>query len=430
MLERHNYIIRNARVIDPARGIDAVGDLGIMDGLLVEPREVRAPEEIDAKGLIAAPGFIDLHVHLRQPGNTAAETIATGSRAAAAGGFTTIVAMPNTNPVADSVGTIEHLRRLIALEAVVKVLPAGAMTKSLAGQEMAPIGGLQQAGVAALSDDGRCIQNHDLMRHIVEYAKSFNLPILDHCEEVTLMAGGVMHEGTWSVRLGIRGIAAASEELIVARDIILAKLVDWKIHLQHLSTAGSVDLLRQARARGIRVSGEATPHHISLTDETIKRFDTNYKMNPPLRSEADRQALIAGLADGTVTVIATDHAPHTRTAKAVEFDDAPFGIVGLETAVPVTLGELYHTGVLSLNDWVKKFTTGPAEVLGLENYSLANGRSADVTLIDPACEFVIDAARFRSKSRNTPFDGMKAKGRAFATFVCGQKVFDLREEGC
>ncbi len=423
MLERRNYRIRNARLIDPARGIDAVGDLGIMDGLMVPPSAVMDPIEIDAKGLVAAPGFIDLHVHLRQPGNVGAETIATGTRAAAAGGFTAIVAMPNTNPPADSVGAIEHLRRSIALDAVVKVLPAGAMTKGLEGKEMSSIGSLKQAGIVALTDDGRCVQNHDLMRHIVEYAKSFELPILDHCEECSLMAGGVMHEGVWSVLLGMRGISGVSEDLIVARDILLAKLVDWRIHLQHLSTAESVNLVRQAQARGIRVTAEATPHHLSLTDETIKKFDTNYKMNPPLRSEADRQALIAGVADGTISVLATDHAPHTATAKLVEFDDAPFGIIGLETAVPVTLEVLYHAGVLTLPQWVAKFTTGPAQVLGWNEYSLADGNPADVTLIDPDFEYVIDASTFRSKSRNTPYDGMAAKGRAAATFVCGQMVY-------
>lgn len=237
------------------------------------------------------------------------------------------------------------------------------------------------------------------------------------------MAGGVMHEGVWSVLLGMRGISSASEDLIVARDILLAQLVDWRIHLQHISTAESVSQVRLARARGLRITAEATPHHLSLTDEMIKKFDTNYKMNPPLRSEADRQALIAGVADGTVTVLATDHAPHTATAKLVEFDDAPFGIIGLETAVPVTLDVLYHSGVLTLSQWVAKFTTGPAEVLGFEEYSLADGKPADVTLIDPDFEYVIDASKFRSKSRNTPYDGMAARGRAAATFVCGQMVY-------
>ncbi len=424
MIDRTNYILRGGRVIDPFRQIDRVMDIGIMDGVIVEPDAVLDPTELDLTGLVVAPGFIDLHVHLRQPGNTAAETIATGTRAAAAGGFTAIVPMPNTNPAADNSGQIEYLRRHIATDAVVKVHPCGCMTKSFAGEEMAPIGALKAAGVAALSDDGRCIQNHDLMRHVVEYARSFQLPILDHCEDNYLKGDGVMHEGKWSVLLGMNGMPGAAEELMVSRDAILARMTDWKIHLQHISTAESVNILRTARRNGIRLTGEVTPHHIALTDECIKRFDTNYKMNPPLRSEEDRQALLTGLADGTITVIATDHAPHTATAKLVEFDDAPFGIIGLETALPITLTELYHTGILSLSELIAKFTVGPCEVLGFEHNSLAVGNPADVTIFDPDCEYEIDADTFQSKSRNTPFHGRKVKGRAKATIVCGRLVYN------
>ncbi len=421
-----NYIFKNARIIDPARNIDVKGDLGVVDGRIVDAAEVRSPEIIDLEGKVLTPGFIDLHTHLRQPGNNMAETIASGTAAAAAGGFTAVVAMPNTNPPADTAGAIEFLRQTAAQKGVVRVLPCGCMTKNYEGVEMAGIGSLKSAGVVALSDDGRCIQDHALMRHVVEYAKSFNLPILDHCEDKCLAAGGVMHEGKWSVLLGMNGISGAAEELMIARNIILARQIGWKIHMQHVSVKESVELLRNARAKHIPVTGEATPHHLTLTDECIKKYDTNYKMNPPLRSEADRQALIAGVADGTITVIATDHAPHTMTAKMVEFDDAPFGIIGLETALPLTYTELVAKGVIELPDLVAKFTTGPADVLGFENYSLEAGRAADLTIFDPAAKYVIDKEKFKSNSRNTPFDGWEVQCRVVMTVVGGRVVYDAR----
>ncbi|MEG1979956.1 MAG: dihydroorotase, partial [Victivallaceae bacterium] len=284
-------ILKAGRVVDPLREIDQVMDIAFAEGKIVAPEDIQNPEIIDCRGKIVAPGFIDLHVHLRSPGNSAAETIASGTMAAAAGGFTAIVAMPNTKPAADTTGTIELIRSMVEESGVVKVHLSGCMTTRYEGEEMTSIGSLKAAGVIALTDDGRCVQNHELMRHIVEYAKSFQLPILDHCEDISLMAEGVMHEGVWSVLLGMKGISAASEELIVARDIMLVRMTDWKIHLQHISTTESVEQVRQARKRGFKVSAEATPHHMALTDECIKRFDTNYKMNPPLRSEADRQAV-------------------------------------------------------------------------------------------------------------------------------------------
>ena len=417
------YLLKNVRLIDPARKINEVRDLGISGKVMADPGSLKNPEVIDLTGKVAAPGFIDLHVHLRQPGNTAAETIASGTAAAAAGGFTSIVAMPNTSPAADTPGAIEYLRSIANSKGVVKVLASGCMTKNLAGEEMAPIGGLKSAGVVALTDDGKCIQNSALMRHVMEYAKSFQLPIMDHCEEKNMAAGGVMHEGKWSVLLGFKGMNALAEELIVARDIMLARSIDWYVHLQHISTGESVRMVREARRRNIKVSAEATPHHIALTDECIKSFDTNYKMNPPLRSEADRQAVLSALADDTITVIATDHAPHTATSKTVEFDYAPFGIVGLETAIPVTLTELVHTNVLTLEQWVAKFTTGPADVLLMEDYSLADGKCADITIIDTDVEFTIDKNKFRSLSRNTPFDGKKCRGKAVGTMVDGSWVY-------
>lgn len=419
----NQYIFKGARVIDPARGIDEVMDIGVADGCVVDPGEVVNPQVVKLGGKVLAPGFIDLHVHLRQPGNNMAETIATGTAAAAAGGFTSVVAMPNTNPPADNAGAIEFLRQTAAQKGVVRVLPCGCMTKNYEGLEMAGIGSLKAAGVVALSDDGRCIQDHSLMRHVVEYAKSFNLPILDHCEEKTLAAEGVMNEGKWSVLLGMNGISGASEELIVARNIILARQIGWKIHMQHVSVKESVRLLRDARAQGIPVSGEATPHHLTLNDECIKTYDTNYKMNPPLRSEEDRLALIQGVADGTITVIATDHAPHTQTAKLVEFDYAPFGIVGLETALPVCYTELVAKQVIGLPALVKLLTTGPAEVLGIDAPSLECGRPADIVIFDPAREYTIDAEKFKSNSRNTPFHGCRVQCKVCMTLVNGKPVY-------
>ena len=418
-------IYRGARVIDPARNIDKVMDIGVENGVFADPATLKDAEVVDLAGYVLAPGFIDLHVHLRQPGKTDAETIHTGTLAAAAGGFTSIVAMPNTSPCADNPGTIHYIRTYAQAEGVVKVLPCGAITKGLEGQEMAGIGGLKAAGVVALSDDGKCVQNHELMRHVIEYSRTFKLPILDHCEDTVLASGGVMYEGYWSVFLGMKGMAAAAEELIVARDAILARTAGWKVHIQHVSTKGSLSIIRTAQKEGVQITAEATPHHISLTDVEIKKFDTNYKMNPPLRSEEDRLAVIEGLRDGTITVIATDHAPHTNTAKTVEFDYAPFGIIGLETAVQVCLTELYHKQYLDLPALVSKFTKGPADVLGMPIGTLENGRPADITILDPEKEGVVDADRFYSKSRNTPFNGYRYKGLAVGTIVDGKCVFSL-----
>ena len=417
------YLLKGGRIIDPARKIDQVGDIGIRAGRLVDPAELVKPEVVDIAGLVAAPGFLDLHVHLRQPGNPAAETIASGTRAAAAGGFTTIVAMPNTNPPADTAAEVEYIRQLAAKSGAVKVLACGCLTKNREGREMAGIGALAKAGVVALSDDGGCVQDHALMRHIAEYAMPFHLPILEHCEETQLAAGGVMHEGKWSVLLGMRGISSAAEELIVARDILLARMTGTRFHMQHVSTAGSVELIRQARKEGLPVTGEVTPHHLSLTDECIKTYDTNYKMNPPLRSESDRQALLAGLADGTLTAIATDHAPHTEMSKLVEFDAAPFGIIGLETALAVSLTYLYHTKVLTLPQLIAKLTCGPAEVIASDAGTLEPGRPADVTVFDPDRVWTVDPEQFESQSRNTPYGGMELKGKVIHTFVDGRPVF-------
>jgi len=421
--EKHEFILKGGRVVDPVNNIDEISDVAISDGLIADPESLSNPVIVDMTDYVVAPGFIDLHVHLRQPGRSDKEDIATGTRAAAAGGFASIVTMPNTSPVADNSGTIEYIRRHSANEGVVKVLPAAAMSKGLEGQNMTGIGSLKKYGVVAITDDGKCVQNHDIMRHIVEYAKTFELPILDHCEDDTLAGNGVMHEGHWSTLLGLRGIPAAAEELMVARDIILAEIAEWKIHIQHISSKGSVRLVREAQKRGVRVSAEVTPHHIALNDELLKSFDTNYKMKPPIMSEDHRLALINALKDGTISCIATDHAPHTETEKLVEFDYAPFGIIGLETAVPVCLTELYHKNHLSLFDFVSKFTKGPAELLNLNDVSLSIGTPADITILDLNKKFVIDKNKFYSKSRNTPFHNFEACGKSVALFVNGKCIY-------
>ena len=425
MKSANEFLLAGARVIDPFNGVDSVMDIGVAGGLIVDPSELKKPRIVNLKGHVLAPGFIDMHVHLRQPGRTSSETIHTGAKAAAAGGFTSILAMPNTSPCIDTPGGVHYVKTHAEREAIVKVLVSGAMSKGLEGKEMAGIGGLKAAGIVAITDDGGCIQNHELMRHVVEYSRSFRMPILDHCEDKILASEGVMHEGYWSVLIGMKGISSASEEMMVARDIILARMADWQIHIQHISCKEAVKLVRNARKDGIAITAEATPHHISLTDEEVKRFDTNYKMNPPLRSEDDRMAVIEGLKDGTITVIASDHAPHTETDKLVEFDSAPFGIVGLETSVPVCMTELYHKGYLTLPELVSKYTKGPSDVLLFEGKGLTLGSVADITVINPDLEFVIDSSTFMSKSRNTPYHGYKAKGRPVATFVNGKLVFSL-----
>ncbi len=340
-------IICNGRVIDPANKRDEVAALYIADGKIVgSESEIRNPkseiDKIDASNLIVCPGLIDMHVHLREPGFSHKETIESGARAAAAGGFTTIVCMPNTSPAADNPSTIAWIKDRAEDTACVNVLPTGAISKNLEGEELAPIGSLVQAGIVAITDDGHCVQNHEVMRRAVEYARMVGVPVLDHCEDYNLVGNGMVHEGYWSTLLGLPGWPAAGEEAIVMRNILLAELCDHHIHCQHVTTAGSVRLLREARARGVKISGEVCPHHIALTDEAIQNFDTSYKMNPPLRSKVDVDALLGGVADGTVSILASDHAPHADFEKEVEFDAAPFGIIGLETELGLFLDLLVH----------------------------------------------------------------------------------------
>ena len=393
-------IIRNGRVIDPANKRDEIADLYIADGRIAAKSDRRSDhrkskcEEIDAKGLIVAPGLIDMHVHLREPGFSHKETIESGARAAAAGGFTTIVCMPNTSPVPDNAGTIAWIKDRASAIACVNVLPTGAISKNLAGEELAPIGSLAQAGVVAITDDGHCIQNHEVMRRAVEYARMVGVPVLDHCQDYNLVGNGVVHEGYWSTLLGLPGWPAAGEEAIVMRNILLAELCDHPIHCQHVSAAGSVRLIREARARGVKISGEVCPHHIALTDEAIQNFDTNYKVNPPLRSQTDVDALLEGIADGTLSILCSDHAPHADFEKEVEFDVAPFGIIGLETELGLFIDLLVHKHAkIDIVRLIEMYTVEPARLLKLDAGSLSPGARADITLIDPALEWTVSVDR-------------------------------------
>ncbi len=419
--------ISQARVIDPAAKRDAVGDLFIKDGRMVASLSAvdkKRAKKIEARGLVACPGLVDIHVHFREPGQTHKETIATGSQCAAAGGFTTVVCMPNTSPVADNAGTIQFIKDAVERDAVVKVLPTGCITVGLKGQALAPIGSLKRAGVVAITDDGECVQSNELMRRACEYAKMFGLPIMDHCQDQSLTQGAVMNEGIMSTRLGLRGWPHAAEDLIVSRNIILSSYTGAHIHMQHVSSQYSVEMLRRAKARGICVTGEATPHHIALTDAALSTYDTNFKMNPPLRTEADRQAIIAGLRDGTLDCISTDHAPHTDYEKDREFDFAPNGILGLETALAVTLDVLVRQSRFKLPHVIDLMTRCPAAILGLPAGTLAADAAADVCLFDPAEKWTYDAKGGFSKSRNSPWDGKTLTGRVKTTIVNGRVVFD------
>ncbi len=417
------FRITGARVIDPASGSDEGRDLFVRDGLICgKSPEAESWPSIQAKGWVACPGLIDIHVHLREPGRPDKETIQTGAAAAAAGGFTTIVAMPNTTPPADSASVVAWMQQRAA-EAPVRVLFSGCISQGMKGELPAPYASLKKAGVVALTDDGRCVQNADLMRRAVEHAKMFDLPILDHCEDTALSAGGVMNEGYWSMVLGLPGWPAIAEEIIIARNALLSELTGHRIHCQHVTTAGGVRIIREARERGVLISGEATPHHIALTDASLQNYDTRFKMNPPLRTRRDTEALILGLQDGTIDILATDHAPHCGFEKEVEFEEAPFGIVGLETALGLFLTHLHHKAGLPLSKILKMLTVNPAKLLNIPSGTLAEGQPADITLFDPSEEWTVDASQFRSRSRNTPFDGTRLQGRQKMTIVGGKIVW-------
>jgi dihydroorotase len=455
----NSLLLTGGRVIDPANQFDAVADVLILNGKISavgKNLSAKAPREVkrfDASGKVICPGLIDLHVHFREPGQTAKENIASGAAAAARGGFTSVVCMPNTSPAIDNAGTVALIHERAAQADGVNVFVTGAITKNLAGEELSPIGSLKKAGVVAITDDGHCVQNNELMRRACEYAKMFGLPIFDHCQDYSLVTDGVMHEGYWSTALGLRGWPSAGEEMIVARNILLADLTGTKIHCQHLSAAGSVALLREAKKRGVPVSGEACPHHFILTDAAVAgsekfwttdgkiladtqtdefpswpSYDTNFKMNPPLRSARDREAILDGLADGTIEILCSDHAPHCDYEKEVEFDYAPFGITGLETELALSLMQLVHTKRISLADLIAKFTVNPARLLNLNKGTLGAGVDADVTIFDPEVEWIFQAGDSASKSRNSPFSGWKLKGRAVAAIVAGRTIWSEQTE--
>ena len=419
--------IRNGRVIDPANGRDAIGDVYARGGVIVEEfseEEKRSAEQIDAAGLVVSPGLVDIHVHLREPGQTHKEDIASGTRSAAAGGFTTLVCMPNTSPVADNPGTIRRINDSITRNALVNVYPTGCLTVDMKGEQLAPIGSLRNEGIVAVTDDGACVQSNEVMRRAVEYARMFNLPVMDHCQDASMTRGSVMHEGYWSLRLGLKGWPSAAEDMIIARNVVLSRHFDAHIHMQHVSSAYGVDIIRRAKKRGIRVTGEATPHHLFFTDADCRDYNTFFKMNPPLRSEEDRQAIIEGVLDGTLEVIATDHAPHTNDEKDCEFDHAPFGIIGLETALAASLEVLVHSGLCDLSFLIARMTHKPAEILGLPAGTLTPGARADITLFDPDRAWQVDPARFLSKSSNCPWNGRTLRGTIERTIVGGRTVWD------
>jgi len=417
-------VIRNGRVIDPASGLDAVRDVFCVNGYIASIGEklyATGAEEIDASGLIVAPGFIDMHVHLREPGFEHAETIETGARAAAAGGFTSICCMPNTSPVNDSATVTSYIVDRAKRDAVVNVFPIGAITKNSAGEELAAIGSMKQAGIVAISDDGKPVMNARVMRRAMEYARAFNIPVIDHCEDLHLSSDGDMHEGGVSVRLGLRGIPSSSEDVMVARDLLLAELTGARYHVAHISSERSVEMVKFAKSKGLAVTCEATPHHFTLADSDMPPYDSNFKMKPPLRSGCDAGAVTQGLVSGAIDAIATDHAPHSGADKMQEFEKCPFGIIGLETALGLALERLVHAGRLSLNKMVELFTTGPARVLGFQGRGrLVSGGPADLTIFDPDRTWTYDVNRSHSKSRNSPFDGHTFRGGPVATIVNGE----------
>jgi dihydroorotase len=420
-------VIRGGRVIDPSRNGDGIADLLIDDGKIgAVGRNIGSPDaaiEIDATGKVVAPGFIDLHTHLREPGQEDLETVATGAMSAAAGGFTAVCAMPNTDPVADNQGVVGFIVRQALRAGKARVYPIGAISVAQKGQQLAEFGELVGAGAVAVSDDGRPVMSSHLMRTALEYAKVFGIPVADHCEDMSLAQGGAMHEGLVATRLGLKGIPAAAEEIMVARDIILAELTGGHVHLCHMSTRGSVELIRRAKDKGLRVTAEACPHHFTLTHEACEGYDTNAKMNPPLRESEDREAIRQALREGVIDVIATDHAPHHYDAKEREFDDAPNGIIGLETALGLGVTELVAQGILSLPDLVLRMSTLPARLFGLPGGTLATGAPADVVVFDPEASWEVRPEQFHSKSRNTPFRGRSLRGRAEATIVGGEVVY-------
>ena len=429
-----DLVIRRARIFDPSQNLDVVGDILIQNGKIqalgtqvVVPQGKSTPE-LDARGCLVTPGWIDIHTHLREPGQTHKETIRTGTEAAAAGGFTSIACMANTKPVNDSSFITTYIQQKVATESSINVYPIGAITKGLEGQELAEIGSMWEAGIVAISDDGKTVMNSYLMRKALDYSKRFNLAVVCHAEDAHLKGRGVMNEGFNSARFGLRGIPKASEEIIVARDLLLTELTGARLHVAHVSTAGSVALIREAKRRGIQVTAEVTPHHLTLTDEVVGTYDTNTKVAPPLREPQDIEAVTEALADGTIDALASDHAPHSVEDKEVEYDHAEFGMVGLETAFPLYYRVALQKGV-SLKRIISAMTHKPAEIIGIPKGTLKVGADADITIFDPEMKYRIDKNEFRSKSRNTPFDGWDVQGKVRYTIVAGKVVYsDAQKE--
>jgi dihydroorotase len=420
-------LLKGGRVIDPSQGHDAIADVLIVDGKIaaVGPN-LAAPdgaEQMSVSGAVVAPGLIDVHVHLREPGREDAETVASGARAAAAGGFTAVCAMPNTDPVTDNQAAVGFIVKQAAAAGAARVYPIGAISVGQRGEQLAEFGEMVAAGAVAVSDDGHPVASSHLMRTALEYALSFGIPVAEHCEDPALAQNGVMHAGIVSTRLGLRGIPGAAEEIMVARNVLLAELTGGHVHLCHISTRRSVDLIRWGKEHGVNVTAEVTPHHFTLTHEACEGYDTNAKMNPPLRTAVDVEAVRAGLRDGVLDVIATDHAPHHYEAKEREFDDAPFGVVGLETALGLGLTRLVDGGYLSLTQLVERMSTEPARIFHLPGGSLRAGKDADVVVFDPEAAWVVEPEKFLSKSRNTPFGGGQLRGRVLLTLVGGKRVY-------
>jgi dihydroorotase len=426
-------LIKGGYLIDPSQGLNAGRNLLVEDGRVAAIRKLdedvpEGVEVFDATGLVVAPGFIDMHTHLREPGQEYKETIETGAAAAVAGGFTSVCAMPNTDPVNDSAAVTRFIIERAERARLANVFPIGAITKASGGAELAEMGEMKRAGIVAVSDDGRPVPSSGMMRRAMEYARGFDLTVVDHCEDRSLVAGGVMHEGRISLLLGLRGMPAAAEEMDAVRDCMLVELTGARVHLAHVSTRGAIEAVRRAKERGLEVTCEVAPHHFALTDETVEGYDTNTKMSPPLRSPEHVAAILEGLRDGTIDAIATDHAPHHADEKALEFDHAPFGITGLETGVALALDRLVHEGVIGLERLVELCSVNPARIFGLNDRgTLRPGAWGDITILDPDLGWTFDVRRSRSRSRNTPFDGWTFRGAAVATLVAGRILYQHPE---
>ena len=417
-----DLLIRNGRLVDPGRKIDTVTDILVRDGKIRKIGQVDSQDipVFDAAKLIVAPGFFDIHVHLREPGTEEAETIATGGQAAVAGGFTAVAAMPNTKPPNDNPSMTHYIVSEAKRSSPARVFPIGAISKDQKGETLAEIGEMYEAGIVGISDDGKPVMDAQLFRRALEYAQLFDLPVIQHCEDLHLSKGGVMHEGVHSTRLGLKGIPAAAESTMVSRDLILSQMTGGRYHVAHLSTRQAVEMVRQAKASGIRISAEVTPHHFTLTDAAVAEYDTNAKMNPPLRSEDDVAAVIAGIRDGTIDAIASDHAPHHINLKMLEFDRAPFGITGLETAVGLAFTRLH----LPIERMIDMFSLNPQKIMKVAPWGIFEGSPADLTILDPARKWTFDVTKTRSKSRNSPFHGWELTGKAVVTIVGGKVVHE------